>query len=96
MGNAKTTRITTANYNDNDYGFTALHEDQIVNDADLRVRHELSITKYEKKFDFIMTELDKLFTNLKKDSHKEFVHWPNRAEAIDKFMARLKSKIEEV
>lgn len=71
-----------------DFGFTAVSENDLaeaVDTSDLEAR----IVKAERKARAIYDEIIPLLDNLRKDPDKEYIRWPNREDAIDKFQAKL-------
>ena len=74
----------------NDFGFTFSNEDDIITS-------NVEYTSLQEQGDDLkqrLQALNKIFLplleNLAKDSDKPMIKWPNRKEAIDKQIARLK------
>ena len=83
----------TTDIDDFDFGFTAATSDEInapvVEHVTSKVLTETE-KKYEAVIDNLLKAIDPLLNNLAKDSdQKAYIHWPNRAEKIKEFKARL-------
>ena len=62
-----------------DFGFTAVDYDP------------LETTNLQDKLIAVEALIMPLLENLKLNPEKEFIHWPNRVEVIDKQIAKLKA-----
>ena len=81
---------------DNDFGFS------IVNEAELRkyeeeLKKELSSTKSEIniKLEAFRSMIMPLLENLKKDSDKHYIYWPNRVDKINEFIKKIDSFVKD-
>ncbi len=81
----------------NDYGFSTVKEDDLPTNVensntiwnlqrDLRKQEE----KYENRIHDVLNAIQPLMERLKDNSEHEYIKWPNRVEAIEKFVQQLK------
>jgi hypothetical protein len=76
----------------NDFGFTHVDESDLPSTkAIAAARDEVVKTRIEQsnKLEDVMDEIKKFLDNLKLNPEKEFIKWPNRVDAINKFWAKL-------
>ena len=70
----------------NDFGFTAMDADELASVDTMIVEKTTSAVEViEQMDDFIRPLLE----NLMKDSDKDYIYWPNRAEMIQKQIDKL-------
>ena len=70
----------------NDFGFTAMDADELASvDTKIVEKTTSAVEVIEQMDDFIRPLLE----NLKKDSDKDYIYWPNRAEMIQKQIDKL-------
>lgn len=72
---------------EDDFGFTAVSEQELITTPQVNT-HNAALLGLR---DMIMPLLNKLSEN----ADKEIIKWPNRAQAIDKFKARMDKYIED-
>ena len=73
---------------DFDFGFTAVDEHEL--EAVQNVKTEAStasanVQELEEKLNKLYNSILPLLSNLKKNSEKEYILWPNRVEKIEQF-----------
>ena len=76
----------------NDFGFTAVDEDELSSvEISKKIAEESSATAedLQKKLDKLYNSIQPLLTNLKKNPEKEYILWPDRTEKIESFEAKL-------
>lgn len=81
-------------YNDFDFGFTAVDEDEL--NAVQELAQQATVTEQtaknmEEKVNKIYNAILPLLTNLKKNPEKEYIYWPKRTEKIEQFEDVLKA-----
>ena len=70
----------------NDFGFTAMDADELASvDTKIVEKTTSAVEVIEQMDDFIRPLLE----NLMKDSDKDYIYWPNRAEMIQKKIDKL-------
>ena len=70
----------------NDFGFTAMDADELASvDTKIVEKNRTATEVIEKLDNFIRPLLE----NLAKDSDKDYIYWPNRAEMIQKQIDKL-------
>ena len=70
----------------NDFGFTAMDADELASvDTKIVEKTTSAVEVIEQMDDFIRPLLE----NLMKDSDKDYIYWPNRAEMIQKQIDKL-------
>ena len=70
----------------NDFGFTAIDADELASvDTKIVEKTTSAVEVIEQMDDFIRPLLE----NLMKDSDKDYIYWPNRAEMIQKQIDKL-------
>ena len=70
----------------NDFGFTAMDADELASvDTKIVEKTTSAVEVIEQMDDFIRPLLE----NLMKDSDKDYIYWPNRAEMIKKQIDKL-------
>ena len=70
----------------NDFGFTAMDTDELASvDTKIVEKTTSAVEVIEQMDDFIRPLLE----NLMKDSDKDYIYWPNRAEMIQKQIDKL-------
>ena len=70
----------------NDFGFTAMDADELASvDTKIGEKSTSAVEVIEQMDDFIRPLLE----NLMKDSDKDYIYWPNRAEMIQKQIDKL-------
>lgn len=80
---------------DDDFGFTLADSDDSINEQIDDVVQDMLKAHKERddavdRLGKVMTEIDKLLTNLEKNPEKEVIKWPNRQEKIKLFREKLK------
>jgi len=78
----------------NDFGFTAIHEDQLeaVQESKAEVNSMTNAaTDTQSKLDNLHSAISTLLMNLKNDPEKPYIYWPNRTSKIEDFERRLRS-----
>ena len=81
-------------YNDFDFGFTAVDEDELNAVQELAQQAtatEQTAKNMEEKVNKIYNAILPLLTNLKKNPEKEYIYWPKRTEKIEQFEDVLKA-----
>jgi len=60
-------------------------------------KRELSATEneYYQKLEALRDMIMPLLVNLKKDPHKNYIFWPNRAEKLNAFISKINSFVDE-
>ncbi len=74
---------------DFDFGFTAVHEEDLETVQTLVAQAEDSKTVQE-KLDKMYKAILPLLTNLKQNPEKDYIFWPNRLEKVNAFEKMLK------
>lgn len=80
-----------------DYGFSAVseeelkqHEKQLQQTIQQSVEHKQQVVEtYEQKLAALYQLIMPLLVNLQKNPEKEYILWPNRAEKIKEFIAKV-------
>lgn len=70
----------------NDFGFTAMDADELASVDTKIIEKTTSATEVIEKMDNFIRPL---LENLMKDSDKDYIYWPNRAEMIQKQIEKL-------
>lgn len=70
----------------NDFGFTAMDAEELASVDTKIVEKTTSATEVIEKMDNFIRPL---LENLMKDSDKDYIYWPNRAEMIQKQIEKL-------
>ena len=70
----------------NDFGFTAMDADELASVDTKIVEKTTTATEVIEKLDNFIRPL---LENLAKDSDKDYIYWPNRAEMIQKQIDKL-------
>ena len=65
----------------NDFGFTAVTEDEL----EAVQKTKVSAEGAQEKLDKLYNAITPLLTNLKKNPEKEYILWPNRLEKVEAF-----------
>jgi hypothetical protein len=71
---------------ENDFGFTTVSEEELFQND--------SIDSMKKKLELLRKMIMPLLINLKKDSDKDYIHWPDRNTKIDAFIKKMDKIIE--
>jgi hypothetical protein len=87
---------------DNDFGFSAVseeelkqHEKQLQKDLQSFTDHKQQIVQtYEQKLGELYNLIMPLLINLQKNPEKEYILWPNRSEKIKQFIAKVDKIVE--
>lgn len=75
---------------DTEFGFTITSQKEIL-EKEAEQLNSISSRKAEAIYDVVIP----LLTSLKKDAEtKEYIFWPNRAEAIEKIIAEIESVLD--
>lgn len=75
-----------------DFGFTAVDEDELqaVQVTQAKVEETTAVAQStQERLDKLYNSIMPLLTNLKKNPEKEYILWPDRAERIEAFEAKL-------
>ena len=81
-----------------DFGFSAVSGEDLSNEVNNPTIEELEkkIKQFSKELDdekfrarAVYNAIVPLLDNLRKDSDKEYIKWPNRVDSIDKFQSEL-------
>lgn len=76
-----------------DFGFTAVNEDELESVQKLSSQVE-EATSLEKTTQQLYESIQPLLTQLKQNSEKDYIYWPNRVEKIEQFEDHLRSIYE--
>jgi len=79
-------KTTTAIDDDFDFGFS------IVNEEELPKESEEALSR---RLDKLYNAIQPLLNNLEANPEKEYIHWPNRIESIEKFREKLRTIYSE-
>ena len=80
-----------------DFGFSAVSEDELkARERDLEARatqqtEQMTLVSktYEEKLEALYRLIMPLLVNLQKNPEKEYILWPNRAEKVKEFIAKV-------
>lgn len=80
-----------------DFGFSAVSEDELkARERDLEARatrqtEQMTLVSktYEEKLEALYKLIMPLLVNLQKNPEKEYILWPNRAEKVKEFIAKV-------
>jgi len=72
-----------------DFGFTAVNEDELDSVIEAASKDD-TIQSLQVKLDKLYSSILPLITNLKKNTEKDYIYWPNRLEKIEAFETSLK------
>ena len=85
-----------SDFNYNDFGFTAVDSDDLLKIDEKVSRTAASSEENQELVDVLSAKVDKLdsfirplLENLAKDSDKDYIYWPNRAEILQKKLEEL-------
>jgi hypothetical protein len=67
-----------------DFGFTAVHEDELES-AQLALNSSALAETTQDKLDKLYKSIIPLLNNLKKNPEKDYIFWPNRTDKIKQF-----------
>jgi hypothetical protein len=67
---------------EDDFGFTMITAD------------DLAAPEAQVKLEMLRDMIMPLLNNLKKDGHKDVIHWPNRVEKIDAFIQKINKLVD--
>lgn len=89
--------ITNIDDVDDDFGFSAVSEDELKQHEQMLAQEVRSVTAkaeqientYKEKLDQLYRAVMPLLKNLKKDSDKEYLYWPNRVEKVEEFIKKI-------
>ena len=87
---------------DNDFGFSAVSEDELksmerqLQHQVLQKEEELSLTskEYKDKLEALYKLIMPLLVNLQKDDSKEYIFWPDRTKKMTAFIAKVNKIVE--
>lgn len=79
------------NDTDNDFGFSFSDEDEIVSSHSQYSSLQEEVDDLKKRLQALNAIFTPLLENLAKEPDKPMIKWPNRKDAIDKQMKKLKS-----
>jgi len=72
-----------------DFGFTAVNEDELDSVIESAGKDD-TIQSLQAKLDRLYSSIVPLITNLKKNTEKDYIYWPNRLQKIEAFESNLK------
>ena len=67
-----------------DFGFTAVHEDELEATKQVDVAYKTAAA-HEDKLKRLYDAILPLLQNLKKNPEKEYIKWPNRVKKVEEF-----------
>lgn len=80
---------------DDDFGFSAVSEEELQRiEKQLQQQLQAQELTTREKLVHIRNLMMPLLNNLKKNSDKQYIYWPNRQEKIDAFIAKIDSYIQ--
>lgn len=68
------------NKDEYDFGYTVEVVPEIKQDDSEQLRNKLEM---------LVNDISTFLNNLKREPEKEYIHWPNRIESIDKFLDKI-------
>jgi hypothetical protein len=71
-----------------DFGFTAVTEDELEAVQSIKAEAEMineSSSEIQERFDRLFNAITPLLNNLKLNSEKDYIYWPNRLEKVEAF-----------
>ena len=74
----------------NDFGFTAVDEDDLESVQQL-VEEKVTNTGLQERLDELYSAIMPLLGNLASNSERDYIHWPNRLSKIEEFRDKLTS-----
>jgi len=71
-----------------DFGFTAVDEDELESVQSIKAEAEManeSSAEVQQRLDKLYNAILPLLNNLKANSEKDYIYWPNRIEKVEQF-----------
>lgn len=88
-GNNMATKIPLEYLNlDDDFGFTAVHESDVLDPVITEVKAGAD-TEIKQKLAAVEKLIMPLLVNLMKNPEKDYIHWPNRVPLIEKQIEKI-------
>lgn len=75
-----------------DFGFTAVNEDELEAVQSIKAAAEIvnvSASEAQERLDKLYNAILPLLNNLKANSDKDYIYWPNRIDKVEQFEAHI-------
>ena len=79
-----------------DFGFTAVDEDELEAVQEAHSKVDEKTAEVAERMEGLYNSILPLLENLRKNSDKDYIYWPNRTEKIDAFQKHLDSFFKDL